>query len=183
MGADRAVHVTDEAIAGSDALGTSLVLAAALKQTGFDLVILGSESTDARTGVIPAMLAERLGAPQLTLASKVDIDGTDVTIKRVSDEGVDTVTASMPAVISVVEKINEPRYPSFKGIMAAKKKPVQTLSLADLPVDASRVGLAGSATAVADFAKRPPRQAGEIVADEGDGGSRAAAFLAGRKFI
>jgi electron transfer flavoprotein beta subunit len=183
MGADRAVHVVDEAIAGSDSLATSLVLAEALRRTGFDLVILGSESTDARTGVIPAMLAERLGAPQLTLASKVDIDGTDVTIRRVSDEGVDTVTASMPAVISVVEKINEPRYPSFKGIMAAKKKPVQALSLADLPVDASLVGLAGSATVVADFAKRPPRQAGEIVADEGDGGSRAAAFLAGRKFI
>ena len=183
MGADKAVHVVDEAIAGSDALATSLVLAEALKQTGFDLVILGSESTDARTGVIPAMLAERLGAPQLTLASKVDIDGTDVTIRRVSDDGVDTVTASMPAVISVVEKINEPRYPSFKGIMAAKKKPVQTLALADLGVDASRVGLAGSATAVADFAARPPRAAGEIVTDEGDGGSKAAAFLAGRKFI
>ena len=183
MGADKAVHVVDEAIAGSDSLATSLVLAEALKQTRFDLVVFGSESTDARTGVVPAMVAERLGVPQLTLASRVEIEGTDVTIRRVSDEGVDTVTGSLPAVVSVVEKINEPRYPSFKGIMAAKKKPVQTLSLADLPVDASLVGLAGSATAVADFAKRPPRQAGEIVADEGDGGSRAAAFLAGRKFI
>jgi electron transfer flavoprotein beta subunit len=183
MGADKAVQVTDEAIAGSDALGTSLVLAGALRLTGFDLVILGSESTDARTGVVPAMLAERLVVPQLTLASKVEIEGTRVTIRRVSDEGVDTVTGSMPAVLSVVEKINEPRYPSFKGIMAAKKKPVQRLSLADIGVDASLVGLANAATAVADFAKRPPRQAGEIVADEGDGGGRAAAFLAGRKFI
>ena len=183
MGAAKAVHVCDDAIAGSDALGTSLVLASALKQTGFDLVILGSESTDARTGVMAAMLAERLGAPQLTLASKVDIDGSSVTIRRVTDDGVDTVTGAMPAVVSVVEKINEPRYPSFKGIMAAKKKPVQTLGLSDLGIDAGQVGLAGAATAVADFAKRPPKQAGEIVADEGDGGSKAAAFLAGRKFI
>jgi electron transfer flavoprotein beta subunit len=183
MGADKAVHVLDDAIAGSDALATSLVLSEALKATGFDLVILGSESTDARTGVVPAMLAERLGVPQLTLASKVDVDGTGVTVRRVSDDGYDTVTASLPAVVSVVEKINEPRYPSFKGIMAAKKKPVQTLSLGDLSVDAGQVGLADAATAVADFAARPPRTAGEIVTDEGDGGSKAAAFLAGRKFI
>jgi electron transfer flavoprotein beta subunit len=183
MGADRAVHVSDEGIAGSDALGTSLVLAGALERAGFDLVILGSESTDARTGVVPAMLAERLGVAQLTLASEVEVDGTQVTIRRVSDDGVDTVTASLPAVVSVVEKINEPRYPSFKGIMAAKKKPVQVLALADLGVDASAVGLAGAATAVADFARRPPRAAGEVVADEGDGGARAAGFLAGRKFI
>jgi len=183
MGADKAVHVSDEALAGSDALVTSLVLAEALKQTGFDLVILGSESTDARTGVVPAMLAERLGVPQLTLASKVDIDGQSVTVRRVTDDGYATVTGSLPAVVSVVEKINEPRYPSFKGIMAAKKKPVQTLALADLGVEASAVGLANAATAVADFAKRPPRAAGEVVADEGDGGAKAAAFLAGRKFI
>jgi electron transfer flavoprotein beta subunit len=183
MGADKAVHVVDDAIAGSDALATSLVLAEAVKATGFDLVILGSESTDARTGVVPAMLAERLGVPQLTLSSKVDIDGTDVTVRRVSDDGYDTVTASLPAVVSVVEKINEPRYPSFKGIMAAKKKPVRTLTLTDLSVDASAVGLANAATEVADFAARPPRAAGEIVTDAGDGGTRVAAFLAGRKFI
>jgi electron transfer flavoprotein beta subunit len=183
MGAAKAIHVLDDAIAGSDSLGTSLVLAEALKQSGFDLVIFGSESTDARTGVVPAMVAERLDAPQLTLASRVEISGTDVTIRRVTDDGVDTVTAPLPAVVSVVEKINEPRYPSFKGIMAAKKKPVQVLSLSDLGVDAGSVGLANAATGVVDFAKRPPRSAGEIVTDEGDGGSKAAAFLAGRKFI
>jgi len=183
MGADKAVHVIDEALAGSDALATSLVLAEALKQTGFDLVILGSESTDARTGMVPAMLAERLGVPQLTLASKVDISGSDVTVRRVTDDGYAVVTGSLPAVVSVVEKINEPRYPSFKGIMAAKKKPVQTLTLADLPVDADAVGLAGSGTAVADFAARPPRAAGVIVTDEGEGGATVAAFLAERKFI
>jgi electron transfer flavoprotein beta subunit len=183
MGADKAVHVTDDALAGSDALATSLVLAEALKQTGFDLVILGSESTDARTGVLPAMLAERLGVPQLTLASKVDIDGESVSIRRMTDDGYATVTGSLPTVVSVVEKINEPRYPSFKGIMAAKKKPVQSLSLAELGVDAGAVGLAGSWSAVADFAARPPRAAGTVVKDEGDGGTKVAAFLAERKFI
>jgi electron transfer flavoprotein beta subunit len=183
MGADKAVHVLDDALAGSDALATSLVLAQALQQTGFDLVILGSESTDARTGMLPAMLAERLGVPQLTLASKVDIGGGSVTVRRVTDDGYAVVTGSLPAVVSVVEKINEPRYPSFKGIMAAKKKPVQTLSLADLGVDAGAAGLAGSWTVVADFAARPPRAAGTVVKDEGDGGTKAAAFLAERKFI
>ena len=183
MGADKAVHVSDEGLAGSDALGTSLALAAALRQTGFDLVIFGSESTDARTGVVPAMVAERLGVPQLTLASRVDIDGSSVTVRRVTDEGYAVVTGSLPAVVSVVEKINEPRYPTFKGIMAAKKKPVQVLSLADLAVDGSSVGLAGAASWVADFAARPPRAAGVVVKDEGDGGVKAAGFLAERKFI
>jgi electron transfer flavoprotein beta subunit len=183
MGADKAIHISDEALAGSDALATSLVLAEVLKQTGFDLVILGSESTDARTGMLPAMLAERLGVPQLTLASKVDIDGSEVSIRRVTDEGNATVTGQLPALVSVVEKINEPRYPSFKGIMAAKKKPVQTLALADISVDADAVGLAGSWTQVADFAAKPPRAAGQVVKDEGDGGSTVAAFLAERKFI
>ena len=183
MGADKAVHISDEALAGSDALVTSLVLAQALKQTGFDLVIMGSESTDARTGVLAAMLAERLGVPQLTLASKVDISGSEVTVRRVTDEESAAVTGSLPAVVSVVEKINEPRYPSFKGIMAAKKKPVQALTLADLGVDADAAGLAGSWTAVADFAAKPPRAAGTVVKDEGDGGTTVAAFLAERKFI
>ena len=130
------------------------------------------------------MVAERLGVPQLTLASKVDIAGSSVTIRRVTDDGYAVVTGSLPAVVSVVEKINEPRYPTFKGIMAAKKKPVQTLTLADLSVDGgSAVGLANAATWVNDFAARPPRQAGQIVKDEGDGGTKAAGFLAERKFI
>ena len=133
--------------------------------------------------MVPAMLAERLGVPQLTLASKVDISGSDVTVRRVTDDGYAVVTASLPAVVSVVEKINEPRYPTFKGIMAAKKKPVQTLALADLGVDAGSVGLANAATWVEDFAARPARAAGVVVKDEGDGGAKAAGFLAERKFI
>ncbi len=170
MGAGRAVHVLDDGLAGSDALATSAALAAALRQVGFDLVIFGSESTDARTGVVPAMVAERLGVPQLTLASKVDIDGSDVTVRRVTDDGYAVVTGPLPAVVSVVEKINEPRYPTFKGIMAAKKKPVQVLTLADLAVAAASAGLANAATRVADFAARPARQAG--VVGEGRGGRR-----------
>src|ERR1700730_13415085 len=130
MGADKAVHLLDDGLAGSDALSTSYALAQVLAQTGFDLVICGSESTDSRMGVMAAMLAERLGVPQVSLVSKVDIDGSAIRVRRVSDDGYFEVEASLPAVMSVVEKINEPRYPSFKGIMAAKKKPVQTMSLA-----------------------------------------------------
>ena len=183
MGADKAVHLVDDALAGSDLLGTSAALAAVLGQIGFALVILGSESTDARTGALPAMLAERLGVPQMSYASKVDIDANAITIHRLADYGYDTVEATLPAVVSVVEKINEPRYPTFKGIMAAKKKPVQTMSLADIGIDPAAVGLANAGSEVTSWAKRPPRQAGTIVTDEGTGGSQAADFLAERKFI
>jgi electron transfer flavoprotein beta subunit len=183
MGADKAIHLVDDALAGSDAVQTSAAIAGVLSRTEFDLVILGSESTDARMGVLAAMLAERLGLPQLSYASKVEIDGTSVHINRLTEYGYDKVEATLPAVMSVVEKINEPRYPSFKGIMAAKKKPVETLSLADAGVDPAQVGLATAATEVASFAKRPPRQAGTIVPDEGDGGTKAAEYLAAQKFI
>jgi electron transfer flavoprotein beta subunit len=185
MGADDGVHVVDDAMHGSDALATSAVLAAAIDRLAPDLVILGSESTDARMSVVPAMVAERTGRPQLTFASKVDVDpaGGTVTVQRVSDDGYDVVQATLPALVSVVEKINEPRYPSFKGIMAAKKKPLETLSLSDLGVDTSTVGLTGSWSAVQDFATRPPRAAGTVVTDEGDGGVKLADFLAAQKFI
>ena len=183
MGCDRAVHVLDDDLAGSDALATSQVIAQTLTRIGFDLVILGSESTDARMGVLAAMLSERLGVPQMSLAGRVEIDGPAIRIQRQTDYGYDQVEAALPAVVSVVEKINEPRYPSFKGIMAAKKKPVETLSLADLGIDASQVGLAAAATEVVDFAQRPPRAAGTIVKDDGDGGIKAAEFLAAQKFI
>jgi electron transfer flavoprotein beta subunit len=133
--------------------------------------------------VMAAMLAERLGVPQLSFASKVDVDGTAISINRQADYGYDRVEGSLPAVVSVVEKINEPRYPSFKGIMAAKKKPVETLSVADIGLEPGQVGLASAATEVVSFTKRPPRQAGTIVKDEGDGGVKAAEFLAAQKFI
>ena len=127
------IHVVDDALHGSDAIATSAALAKVLEGRGFDLIVFGSESTDARMSVVPAMVAERLGLPQVTFAQKVEIDGSSVRIERQADYGYDTVEASLPAVVSVVEKINEPRYPSFKGIMAAKKKPVETLAVSDLP--------------------------------------------------
>src|SRR6478752_7232802 len=177
MGADKAIHVVDDALHGSDAVATSLALAKAVEKAGdVDLVLLGSESSDARMSVVPAMLAERLGYPQLTFAKEVTVDagegGSTVTIKRLTDDGYQVVTASTPAVVSVVEKINEPRYPSFKGIMAAKKKPVETYALADLGIDAGEVGTAGAWSKVESFEAAPPRQAGTVVTDEGDAGTK-----------
>jgi electron transfer flavoprotein beta subunit len=183
MGADSAVHVVDPALHGSDALATSYALAKALATVPHDLVILGVESTDARMSVIPAMLAERTGAAQLSFARKVEVNGSTVKIERQTDTGYDVVEAETPAIVSVVEKINEPRYPSFKGIMAAKKKPLTTLTVADAGIEAGNVGLGGSGTSVTEFAARPPKQAGTIVKDEGDGGNKLAEFLASQKII
>ncbi|HEV8024191.1 MAG TPA: electron transfer flavoprotein subunit beta/FixA family protein [Candidatus Nanopelagicales bacterium] len=183
MGADAGIHVFDDALHGSDAIATSAVLAAALADKGFDLIVFGSESTDARMSVIPAMVAERLGLAQLTFAQRVSISGSQVSIERVTDYGFDTVTADLPAVVSVVEKINEPRYPSFKGIMAAKKKPVETLGIAELGLEPAAVGQAAAWSAVQDFAARPAKAAGTIVADEGDGANRIATYLTEHKFI
>jgi electron transfer flavoprotein beta subunit len=183
MGADDGVHVVDEAMHGSDAVATSAVLAAAIDKLQPDIVLMGSESTDARMSVVPAMVAERTGRPQLTFAGKVDLDGETVRVQRMTDYGYDVVEAKLPVLVSVIEKINEPRYPSFKGIMAAKKKPVETLTLADLGVDTATVGLGGSWSAVDDFAARPPRAAGTVVTDEGDGGTQLAEFLSTQKFI
>ena len=187
MGADKAVHVIDDALHGSDAVATSLALAKAIEKAGadapFDVVLLGSESSDARMSVVPAMLAERLGLPQLTFAKEVTLDGTSVTIKRLTDDGYQVVEASTPAVVSVVEKINEPRYPSFKGIMAAKKKPVETFALADLGIEAGDVGLGGAWSKVTSFEAAPPRQAGTIVTDDGEGADKLVEFLASKKFV
>jgi electron transfer flavoprotein beta subunit len=183
MGADAAIHVVDAGLHGSDALATSLALSKALGTVEHDLVLLGVESTDARMSVIPAMLAERTGAAQLTFARKVEVGDGSVKIERVTDTGYEVVEASLPAIVSVVEKINEPRYPSFKGIMAAKKKPLTTLTLADAGIDAGGVGLDGSGSAVAEFAARPPKAAGQIVKDEGDGGVKLADFLASQKLV
>jgi electron transfer flavoprotein beta subunit len=183
MGADKAVHVTDDAFAGSCAIQTAEAIAAALGTLEWDLVVAGSESTDARMSVMAALLSEKLGVPQLSGARKVTIDGATVTIERQREDGYDVVRGSTPAVVSVVEKINEPRYPSFKGIMAAKSKPVTTLSAADLGLDSAGLGLANATSEVLDFTLRPPRQAGQVVRDEGDGGLKLAEFLAAQKFV
>ena len=187
MGAHRGVHVLDEALAGSDSVATSLVLAEAVRKLGqespVDLVLTGLASTDGVMSVVPAMLAERLGLPQVTFASELTVDGSSVRIRRDDESASMTVESTLPAVVSVTDQINEPRYPSFKGIMAAKKKPVDTWSLADLGVDASQVGLGAAWTKVVEVTERPPRSAGEVVTDEGEGGVALADFLASRKFV
>jgi electron transfer flavoprotein beta subunit len=188
MGLDRGVLVSDEAIAGSDAIGTSLVLAKALERGAengsYDLVMCGMASTDGAMSVVPAMLSERLGLPQLTLASVVEVQGDQVRIKRDGDTATEVVGGTMPLVLSVTDQSGEARYPSFKGIMAAKKKPLETLSLSDLGVEAGDVGLSVAWSAVEDTTARPPREAGEIVKDEDGTGAKALAdFLAATKFI
>jgi electron transfer flavoprotein beta subunit len=184
MGADKAVHVSDPELHGADLLQTAKVLAAAIGRVdGVDLVIAGNESSDGSGGAVPAVLAELLGYPQLTHARTVELDGTTLKVDRETDDGITHLEASLPAVISVGEKINEPRYPSFKGIMAAKKKRVDTLTVADLGIDASQVGLANAWSTVVEAAPKPPRAAGQRVADEGDGGAQIAAYLVSQKLI
>ena len=183
MGADKAVHLSDDALAGSDAVQTSYALATVLGTLEYDLVIVGSEATDSRMAIMAALLAERTGKPQLSGARKVTVDGGTIRIERQTENGYDVVEAAIPAIVSVVEKINEPRYPSFKGIMAAKKKPLTTLTIADAGIDAGQVGLASAPSQVVEFSNKPPRQAGQIVKDEGDGGSKVAEFLASQKLV
>jgi electron transfer flavoprotein beta subunit len=185
MGADSAVHVSDETLHGADVLQTAKVLAKAIGTVeALDLVIAGNEATDGTSGTVPAIIAELLGLPQLTHARKVEIDGGAIKVERETpDEGLTHLQASLPAVISVSEKINEPRYPSFKGIMAAKKKPVSTLTVADLGIDAGEIGLANAWSTVLDAAPKPPRTAGEKVEDDGSGGTKIAEYLIAQKLI
>ncbi|MFH8584497.1 electron transfer flavoprotein subunit beta/FixA family protein [Streptomyces celluloflavus] len=183
MGADKAVHVEDDDLHGTDALGTSLVLAKAIEKTGYDLVVCGMASTDGAMGVLPALLAERLNVPQVTQLSEVAVAGGKVSGRRDGDTASEQLEAALPAVVSVTDQSGEARYPSFKGIMAAKKKPVESLDLEDLEIEADEVGLEGSWTTVDEATERPARTAGTIVKDEGEGGKRLAEFLAGQKFI
>lgn len=184
MGADKAVHVSDPALHGADVLQTATVLAAVIRRVGdVDLIIAGNESSDGSGGAVPALLAEFLGYPQLTHARKVELDGTTIKVARETEEGITHLEASLPAVVSVGEKINEPRYPSFKGIMAAKKKQVDTLTVADLELSADQVGLANAWSKVVEAAPKPPRSSGQRVTDEGDGGSQIAAYLVSQKLI
>lgn len=185
MGADKGIHVVDDAIAGSDAVATSLVLAKAVEKAGpADLVVCGMASTDGVMSVVPAMLAERLSLPQVTLASVVETQGDQVRVKRDGDTATEVIGATMPLVLSVTDQSGEARYPSFKGIMAAKKKPLETWSLSDIGVDAGEVGLSVAWTEVDETTPRPPRTAGEIVKDEdGSGATALTEFLASKKFI
>ncbi|KAB7836898.1 electron transfer flavoprotein subunit beta/FixA family protein [Streptomyces mobaraensis] len=183
MGAHKAVHVEDDDLHGTDVMGTSLVLAKAVEHVGYDLVVCGMASTDGGMGVLPALLAERLGVPQVSLLSQVAVEDGKVTGRRDGDAATEQLEAALPAVVSVTDQSGEARYPSFKGIMAAKKKPVESLDLSDLGIEADEVGLDGAWTKVDSAAERPARTAGTIVKDEGEGGKQLAEFLAGQKFV
>jgi electron transfer flavoprotein beta subunit len=184
MGAAKAILVSDEALAGSDALGTAKVLAAAIRRAGdIDLVLTATESTDGYTGTVPAQVAELLGWPCLTFAKQVDIADGKVTIQRQTEKGYDVVEASLPAVVSVTAGVVEPRYPSFKGIMAAKNKPVDQVSVSDLGLDASEVGWAGARQEIVDVRQAEERKAGEKIEDDGTAHERIVAFLERLKVI
>jgi electron transfer flavoprotein beta subunit len=175
IGASSAVHVADEGLAGADLGLTAEVLAAALKRTGFDLAITGNLSTDGSGGVIPAMIAELLDVPSATSLNSVEIADGTVSGERASDAGTMRVTAELPAVISITERLPDARFANFKGIMAAKKKPFETLSLEDLGVEPQDHST--SRSIVIGLTEKPPRQAGVKIVDEGDAGEKLADFL------
>jgi electron transfer flavoprotein beta subunit len=184
MGADGAVHLSDEALAGSCAVQTARALAQVIKTLpGVDLILAGNGASDGRVAAVPAMVADVLDLPALTHARQITVDGTTVTVRRETDRGAVGLTAELPAVISVSEKINEPRYPSFKGIMAAKKKPVSQLSIADAGIGAAEAGLASALVKVTSVTPKPPKSAGQKVTDDGDGGAQIAAYLVAQKLI
>lgn len=184
MGAAAGVHITDDAVHGSDYLGTSAILAAALAKAEPDLVLCGMASTDGSGGVVPAMVAERLGWPGVTFGATLEVLGSRVRIRRDADVASLTVEAALPAVVSVTDQSGEARYPSMKGILAAKKKPVQTWSLADLGIDPAGVGLMAAWTKVLDATPRPPKEAGRVVPDtDGSGSAALVEFLAAGKYI
>jgi len=184
MGADAGVHVLDDAIHGSDAVATSLILSKALAKLEADLVVFGMGSTDGGMGVVPAMVSERLGLPAVTLGSEVTVDGQTVRIRRDGDTASETIEGTLTLVLSVSDQANEPRYPSFKGIMAAKKKPVETWSLADRELTPEQVGGSSAWTEVVEVTARPPRSAGTIVTDEdGSGAAELVEFLSTNKFL
>ncbi|GIG22345.1 electron transfer flavoprotein subunit beta [Cellulomonas chitinilytica] len=184
MGADEAVHVVDDAIAGSDVIGTARVLAAAVTHLGsVDLVVTGMAGLDGLTSLLPTALAQLLDVPALPLAAELTVEGTTVRVRRNLDHATEVLEATLPALVSVTDQANEPRYPNFKGIMAARKKQVTTLTLADLGVDASSVGAAGARTEVLEAAARPPRENRVLLTDEGDAGLRLAAYLVEHKLV
>jgi len=181
MGADRGVRITDDAFAGSDYFGTASALAAAIRRLGedkpIDLVVAGMTALDGLGSVVPALLAAELGWPGLTLAATVSLDGGVLTIEREIDDIVETLSAPLPVVLSVTDAANTPRLPDFKRIMAARTKPVERWTAADLDIDPAEVGSAGARTSVAEATPRPPRPPATIVVDKGEGGKALAEFL------
>jgi electron transfer flavoprotein beta subunit len=182
MGAAKGVLVSDPELAGSDALTTAKVLAAAVHRLGgADLVIAGTESSDGYTGTVPEQIAEVLGLPSVTFAKHIEVDGGTLKVSRQTEAGYDEVTCPLPAVVSVTAGVVEPRYPSFKGIMAAKSKPVDAVTAGDLGV--SPVGWSGAGQQIVDVSQAAARQAGEIIEDDGEAFQRIVSFLEDLKVI
>ncbi len=177
MGADRGILISDPLLVGSDALATARALAAALRGEPFDLILCAAESSDSYTGLVPGMLAELLDLPQLTFAKQIEIEEGTATIHRQTAYGYQVVQAPLPALITVASGINEPRYPALKGVLAARKKEVRLLRAVDLGLDPDETGEAGARERVLAVEPAPRRAAGEIVADEGEGGKQIAEFL------
>ncbi len=183
MGATSAIHILDEAVAGSDTLGTAKALAAAIKKQPFDLVICATESSDSYSGIVPGQIAQLLGVPPVTFAKEITVDGDKITIHRQSESGYDVVESSLPALVAVSSGINEPRYPQLKGIMAAKKKEIKVYTAADLGLAPDQVGESGAREKVLTIGRPAKREAGTMVTDEGEGGKQIADFLAEIKVI
>lgn len=183
MGADDAIHLVDDALAGSEASQTARAIASALRDRGFDLVLAGNEATDGRGAAVPAMLAELLGVPQATFLRSLEVAGGEATGQRLTDRGTADVRVALPAVVSVTEHIAEARFPGFKGILSAKKKPVETLDVSALGLSPDAVGGENARTAVREVTPRPPRTAGTIITDDGSAAEQVADFLAARKLI
>jgi electron transfer flavoprotein beta subunit len=183
MGADRAVLVADEAAAGSDLVATSYALAKALERETPDLVLFGQQASDSDGAVLWAAVADRLRRPLVSQVAELTLNGDAVKGKRQTEYGYDVIEAPLPAVIAVSDAINEPRYPSLKGIMGAKKKPAEQLSLADLGVDAERAGEAGSRTTVLELSPPPPRGDQVKIEDDGSAADRIVAYLAEKRLL
>ena len=183
IGGDEAVHIVDDALHGSDAPTTALVLAAALERLGCDLVLCGMGSTDAEMSVVPSMVAERLGLPELAFAADLAVQDGTVRVTRHVERAVEQVEATLPALVSVTDQTGQARYPTFKTIVAARKKPIATWSLADLGIDPARVGLSGAGTAVRSVDARPPRAAATVIPDGDEAAATLAEFLAAHKLL
>ena len=183
MGADRALHVSDDAIAGSDLVATSRVLAAALEREGADLVLFGQQASDSDGAVLWAAVADRLRRPLVSQAAELTVTGGSLRAKRQTEFGYDVIEAALPAVVAVSDAINEPRYPSLKGIMGAKKKPQETLALGDLGVDAGDAGEAGSKTEVYELSQPPSRGDSRKIEDDGNAAEQIVEFLAEKRLV
>lgn len=184
LGCDEAILVTDDALAGSDALGTAWALSNSINLVDdIELIICGNSSTDGGAGAVPGLLSEYRQIPALTHLRSLTVEGGTVSGERVTEDGVYSVEAPTPAIVSVTEKANTPRFAVFKGIMAAKKKTIREVDLAEIGVDPSNVGLANAATSVSSSTPKPPKSAGEIITDEGDGGTKLVEYLVAQKLV